>query len=271
MFKPVTPGMRFGSKVDNRELSRKQPERRLITILAKRSGRNSSGNVTVRHQGGREKRYLREIDWKRGQRDVPAKVIAMEYDPNRTANIALVAYSGGEKKYILAPEGLAVGQTVMAGEAAPLTPGNALYLRNIPVGIPIHGVEIVPGKGAQMVRGAGAAATIMGFEEQFALVKLPSGEVRRFHPDCLATIGQVGNQEWKNVNFGKAGRKRHMGIRPTVRGTAQNPRSHPHGGGEGRSGEGMHPKTPWGKSARGTKTRRKVKYSDKLIVQKRKV
>ena len=158
----------------------------------------------------------------------------------------------------------------MAGEAAPLTPGNALCLRNIPVGIPIHGVEIVPGKGAQMVRGAGAAATIMGFEERHALVKLPSGEVRRFNPDCLATIGQVGNQEWKNVNFGKAGRKRHMGIRPTVRGTAQNPRSHPHGGGEGRSGEGMHPKTPWGKSARGTKTRRKTKYSDKLIVQKRK-
>jgi len=256
--------------LDYSVLSKKKREKSLSSILSKKSGRNSTGKVTVRHQGAREKRFLREIDWKREKNDIPATVVAIEYDPNRTSNIALLQYRDGERRYILAPEGLSVGGVVMSGEAAPLTAGNSLPLVNIPVGTPIHGIEIFPGKGAQMVRTAGAAATIMGFEEAFALVKLPSGEIRRFRMNCKATIGQLGNTEWKNINFGKAGRKRHMGIRPTVRGTAQNPRSHPHGGGEGRSGEGMHSKTPWGKSARGTRTRNKMKYSQNLIVQRRK-
>ena len=194
----------------------------------------------------------------------------MEYDPNRTANLALLQYEDGERKYILAPEGLQVGQQIMNGEAAPLVVGNNLPLANIPVGTLIHNLELAPGKGAQMVRSAGSAANIMGFEEEYALVKLPSGEIRRFKPSCRATIGQLGNIEWKNISLGKAGRKRHMGIRPTVRGTAQNPRSHPHGGGEGRSGEGMPPKTPWGKPARGKRTRKRAKFSNKFIVQRRK-
>ncbi len=270
LYKPITAGLRFSSGMDYSQLADKRPERGLVRILPKNSGRNSTGKVTTRHQGGREKRFLREIDWKRLKENVKAQVVALEYDPNRTANVALLQYADGEKTYILAPDGLAAGQAIMNGESAPLTVGNCLPLANIPVGTPIHGIEIVPGKGAQMVRSAGAAAIIMGFEEGFALVKLPSGEIRRFNPAARATIGQVGNSEWKNINFGKAGRKRHMGIRPTVRGTAQDPRSHPHGGGEGRSGEGMHPKTPWGKSARGNRTRKKFKYSHKLIVQRRK-
>jgi large subunit ribosomal protein L2 len=270
MYKPTTAGLRDSSGIDYSNMTKKRPERSLIRILAKNSGRNSTGRVTVRHQGGREKRYLREIDWKKLKEDVKAEVVALEYDPNRTANVALVQYADGEKVYMLAPEGLATGQTVMNGANAPLVVGNCLPLINIPVGTPIHGIEVVPGKGAQMVRSAGSAAIIMGFEENYALVKLPSGEIHRFNSQSRATIGQVGNSDWKNINFGKAGRRRHMGIRPTVRGTAQDPRSHPHGGGEGRSGEGMHPKTPWGKSARGTRTRNKFKYSNKLIVQRRK-
>ena len=242
----------------------------MVRILPKKSGRNDSGQVTTRHQGDREKRFYREIDWKRSKKSVNAKVVALEYDPNRTANIALLQYEDGEKCYILAPEGLNVGQKISNGESAPLTIGNSLPLINIPVGTPIHNLEIIPGKGAQLVRSAGSVASITGFEEAFALVKLPSGEIRRFNPACIATIGQLGNSEWKNVNLGKAGRSRHMGIRPTVRGTAQNPHSHPHGGGEGRSGEGMHPKTPWGKSARGNRTRSKSKHSNYLIVQRRK-
>jgi large subunit ribosomal protein L2 len=201
---------------------------------------------------------------------MPASVVSVEYDPNRTADIALVMYQDGERRYILAPMGLGVGQTIMASELAPLTLGNALPLRAIPVGTAIHAIEIMPGKGGQMVRGAGGMAIISGFEDRKALVKLPSGEIRRFELGAYATVGQLGNAEWKNVNFGKAGRRIRMGIRPTVRGTAQNPRSHPHGGGEGRSGEGMHPKTPWGKSARGTITRNKKKYSRGTIVTRRK-
>jgi len=270
LYKPVTPGLRSSSGLDYSGLTSKRPERRLVRILAKNSGRNSTGKVTTRHQGGREKRFLRQLDWQRTKTDIKAKVVALEYDPNRTANLALLQYADGEKAYVLAPEGLGVGQAVMNGENAPLTVGNCLPLINIPVGTPIHGIEIVPGKGAQVVRSAGASAIIMGFEEGYALVKLPSGEIRRFDPKAKATIGQVGNSDWKNINFGRAGRKRHMGIRPTVRGTAQNPRSHPHGGGEGRSGEGMHPKTPWGKSARGNRTRNKFKYSNKLVAQRRK-
>lgn len=245
-------------------------EKKLTWILAKRSGRNATGVVTTRHQGGRHKRYYREIDWKRDKRDVVARVISLEYDPNRTADLALVQYVDGQRRYILAPMGLELGQRIMAGESAPLTTGNALPLKSIPVGTLVHNLEIGPGQGAKLVRGAGAAAVIVGFEENNALVKLPSGEVRRFNPDSYATVGQLANEEWKNVNLGKAGRKRNMGIRPTVRGVAQNPRSHSHGGGEGRSGEGMHPKTPWGKSARGTRTRKKSKYSRRLIVQRRK-
>ncbi|MEK7154567.1 MAG: 50S ribosomal protein L2 [Patescibacteria group bacterium] len=245
-------------------------EKKLTWILAKNSGRNATGIVTTHHQGGRHKRFYREIDWKRDKRDVVARVVSLEYDPNRTANLALVQYIDGQKRYILAPMGLELGQKVMAGESAPLTAGNALPLKSIPVGTLVHNLEIGPGQGAKLARGAGAAAVVVGFEESNALIKLPSGEVRRFNLESYATIGQLANEEWKNVNLGKAGRKRNMGVRPTVRGTAQNPRSHPHGGGEGRSGEGMHPKTPWGKSARGTRTRKKYKYSRKLIVQRRK-
>jgi len=270
VYRPVTPGRRFASRPDYSVLTSRRPEKRLVSILSKKSGRNSSGKVTVRHQGAREKRFLREIDWKRPNSDQPARVISVEYDPNRTANIALVQYENGERKYILAADGLVMGMMVMGGEAAPLTIGNCLPLSAIPVGTIIHNLELLPGKGAQVVRSAGNGAVIMGFEERYALVKLPSGEVRRFISACRATIGQVGNADWKNISLGKAGRKRHMGIRPTVRGTAQNPRSHPHGGGEGRSGEGMNPKTPWGKSARGTITRKKAKYSSKMIISKRK-
>ncbi len=270
MYKPITPGMRLSSALDNSNLSNDRPNKGLVRLLPKRSGRNSSGKVTVRHQGGRHKRFLRDIDWRRGKLGIPAIVETLEYDPNRTANVALLKYVDGERRYILAPEGLTVGQTVMSGDMAPLTVGNSLPLSAIPVGTLVHALEIGPGKGAQIARGAGTVATISGFEERYALIKLPSGEIRRFNPAALATIGQVGNIDWKNVNFGKAGRKRNMGIRPTVRGTAQNPHSHPHGGGEGRSGEGMHPKTPWGQSARGTHTRKKAKHSSKLIVHRRK-
>lgn len=262
--------MRGSSSLSWAGVSTNTRRKGLSRLLVKKSGRNAAGKVTVRHQGGRHKRFLRIIDWKRDLKNVAAKVISIEYDPNRTANIACLQYANGEKRYILAPEGLTVGRTVMSGEFAPLLVGNALPLASIPSGTMIHNLEIVPGKGAQVARGAGIAALVSGFEDAWALVKLPSGEVRRFRPTCLATIGQLSNPEWKNVNFGKAGRKIHMGIRPTVRGTAQNPRSHPHGGGEGRSGEGMHPKTPWGKPARGNRTRARAKYSNKYLVTRRK-
>lgn len=270
LARPLTPGQRFSSGLDYSHLTRKGREKGLSSILPKNSGRNAAGKVTTRHQGGREKRFFREIDWKREKTDMKAKVVALEYDPNRTADLALLVYEDGEKCYILAPEGLKVGDLVLSGDTSPITPGNTMSMLLIPVGTLIHNLELRPGKGAQMVRGAGTAATIMGFESDYALVKLPSGEVRRFETACRATIGQLGNTEWKNINFGKAGRRRHLGIRPTVRGTAQNPSSHPHGGGEGRTGEGMHPKTPWGKSARGTRTRNKRKYSKPLIVTRRK-
>lgn len=271
IYRPVTPGMRFSTALDNTGVTRRgHVSRRLVRILSKKSGRNSTGIVTTRHQGGRHKRFLRVIDWKRDKKNAVGRVKAIEYDPNRTANVALIQYQDGENRYILAPEGLAIGMAVVSGEMAPLTVGNSLPLKAIPVGTLIHNLEIMPGKGAQIVRGAGTAAAVQGFEEAFALVKLPSGEIRRFAPESFATLGQVGNTDWKNINFGTAGRRRNMGIRPTVRGTAQNPRSHPHGGGEGRSGEGMHPKTPWGKSARGTRTRNKFKYSNRLIAERRK-
>lgn len=270
LYRPTTPGRRFGSSLDFSALTDKKREKRLSYILPKQSGRNNEGKITTRHQGTREKRFFRIVDWKRDKIETRGKVVAFEYDPNRTADLALVQYEDGERRYILAPEGLTLGCDIMSGEAAPLLPGNNLPLASIPVGTNIHNIEIFPGKGGQMVRGAGTAAMLMGFEEAFALVKLPSGEIRRFPLKCQATIGQVGNVDWKNINLGKAGRMRHLGVRPTVRGTAQNPRSHPHGGGEGRSGEGMHPKTPWGKSARGTRTRNKKKYSNYLVAQRRK-
>ncbi len=243
--------------------------KKIKSILAKSSGR-SHGQVTVRHQGGRQKRFLREIDFKRAKREIWGIVEAIEYDPNRNAEIALVVYGDGERVYILAPLGLQAGATVIASAEAPIELGNALPLSKIPAGTPIHNIEIMPGKGAQMVKSAGSLAAVQGREENYVLVKLPSGEVRRFLPEAWATIGQVGNPEAKNRNRGKAGVTRHMGIRPTVRGVAMNPHAHPHGGGEGRSGVGLkYPKTPWGRPAVG-KTREKRKYSNKLIVEHRK-
>lgn len=268
--RPGSPGRRHLLKLDYSLLAKKRAEKRLRRILLKHSGRNHTGQVTVRHQGGREKRFLRLIDFKRDKREIPAKVTALEYDPNRTANVALLSYADGEKRYILAPEGLKVGDTLITGEKAELNPGNALPLAKIPVGMPIHNLELRPGKGGQIIRSAGSAAIIQAKEGGFANVVLPSTELRKIPLTCYATIGQVSNQEWRAVSLGKAGRKRHMGIRPTVRGVAQNPDSHPHGGGEGRSGIGMpSPKSPWGKPTLGKKTRKKRKYSDKSIIRRR--
>lgn len=244
--------------------------KKLKKILAKNSGRDAAGRVSVRHQGGRQKRFLRKIDFKREKYDVPAKVVSIEYDPNRTADIALLFYQDGEKRYILAPEGLKIGDMVISGKKAELKVGHALPLKKIPVGMPIHNVELTPGKGGQLARGAGTAAVIQAKEGNFATLKLPSGEKRKVSLACLATIGQLSKVDLRTVELGKAGRKRHMGIRPTVRGVAQNPHSHPHGGGEGKSGIGMpSPKSPWGKKTLGKRTRKPQKYSDKLIIQRR--
>ncbi len=244
--------------------------KKLQRILAKKSGRNSSGKVTVRHQGGRHKRYLREIDFKRDKRGISAKVASIEYDPNRGVDIALVFYTDGEKRYILAPEGLKTGDEVQSGEKVEVKLGNALPLKKISLGTVVHNLEIKPGKGAQIVRGAGTGAILMSKEEKYALLKLPSGEQRRVELACYATVGQLGNINRKNRILGKAGRKRYLGVRPTVRGVAQNPHSHPHGGGEGRSGIGMpSPKSPWGKPNLGVRTRNKKKYSNKLIIKRR--
>ena len=243
--------------------------RKLKRILPKKSGRDAAGHVSVRHQGGRHKRFLRRIDFKRDKLDLPGKVMAFEYDPNRTADIALLTYSDGEKRYILAPQGLKVGDQVVAGPEVEIKVGNTLPLKRIPVGTPIHNVELTPGKGGQIARGAGTAALIQSKEGGLATVKLPSGEIRTLSENCLATLGQLGNLDWKNEVFGKAGRKRLMGIGPTVRGVAQHPDSHPHGGGEGRSGIGLKsPKSPWGKKTLGKKTRQPGRYSDKLIIKR---
>ncbi len=250
--------------------STQEPEKSLIEILKKHSGRDSSGKVTVRHQGGRQKRYYRIIDFKRNKRDIKGIVERIEYDPNRNANIALIVYEDGEKRYILHPTNLEIGTKVIASEKADIKVGNALPLGNIPVGIEVHNVELYPGQGGAMVRGAGTFAMVVAQEGTYTHLKLSSGEVRKFHSTCYATVGRVGNIEHKEKEIGNAGRKRLMGIRPTVRGTAQNPRSHPHGGGEGRTGEGMHPKTPWGKQARGKRTRWRNKPSKNLIVSPRK-
>lgn len=258
---------RFMSGLDNRELSAVRPQESLVTILPKKSGRDSGGHISSRHQGGREKRYYREIDFRRDKLDVPGKVVSVEYDPNRTANIALIYYPDGDKRYILHPEGLKVGDTVVAGKDAEAKLGNALPLAKMPVGTVIHNIELTAGQGGQIVRGAGTGAVLLAKEGDCVTIKLPSGETRLVYKDNFATVGSLDNGDWKNVVIGKAGRARHMGLRPEVRGTAQNPRTHPHGGGEGRSGEGMkQPKTPWGKPARGLKTRKKEKWSDKYIL-----
>lgn len=248
-----------------------KPEKSLMKILAKQSGRNNTGKVTAKHQGGREKRFLREIDFKRDKHNVAGIVVDFSYDPNRNVEIVLLNYTDGEKRYILRPIGLNVNDNIIAGTNVEVKIGNSLPLGQIPIGMPIHNVELTRGRGGQIVRGAGTMATVLSKEENFVHVKLPSGEVRKFHTECFATIGQVSNVDFKNKILGKAGKSRHLGRRPKVRGTAQNPRSHPHGGGEGRSGEGLkQAKTPWGKPARGLKTRNKNKYSNRYIIQKRK-
>ena len=251
------------------EITKKTPEKSLTEYLKKNAGRNKQGKITVRHQGGGNKVKYRIIDFKRDKKDVPAKVAAIEYDPNRSAFIALLNYADGEKRYILAPLDLKVGDTVVAGETADIKPGNALPLRNIPVGTLIHNLELKPGKGGQLVRSAGAYAQLMGKEEDYAQVRMPSGEFRKIPMGAMATIGTVGNTDHSNVRIGKAGRTRHMGIRPSVRGVVMNPCDHPHGGGDGKSPVGMPaPVTPWGKPALGLKTRKHKKYSNKLIVKR---
>lgn len=268
--KATSSGRRHQVAVDRSDLHSGGPEKSLLVSgHKKRQGRGAGGRITVRHRGGGVKKRQRMIEWRRNKFGVPAVVKQVEYDPMRSANIALLYYKDGAKAYILAPEGLEVGQEVVSAERAEIKAGNALPLKNIPVGTPIHNLELTPGKGAQLVRGAGVAALIQSKEKGYATVQLPSKELRLISQDSFATIGQVGNQDWKNQKIGKAGRKRLMGIRPTVRGTAQHPGSHPHGGGEGRSGIGMkYPKTPWGKPALGKKTRRR-KNSSKWIVRDR--
>lgn len=269
--KPTTPGRRHLTKVKRDRLHKGKPESSLLVSgHKKRQGRGFRGQITVRHRGGGVKKRMRLIDWKREKFDIPAKVDRIEYDPMRSANIALLVYTDGEKRYILAPDGLAVGDTLLSGPKAEIKPGNALPLANIPVGTQIHNLELRAGRGAQLVRGAGVAAIVQSKDGDDVIVQLPSKEQRLLKGGCFATIGQVGNQDWKNRKLGKAGRKRLMGIRPTVRGTAQHPGSHPHGGGEGRTGVGMkYPKTPWGKNAMGKKTRKRNKRSNKYIVRDR--
>lgn len=269
-YKPTTPARRGMSVVDYSGLSKVAPEKSLLAPLKKNSGRNSYGRITVRHRGGGNRRKYRIIDFKRTKFDVPATVQTIEYDPNRSAHIALLQYEDGEKAYILAPNGLKVGDTVISGPNADIKPGNALPLANIPTGTFIHNVELYPGKGAQLARAAGNMAQLMAKEGSFALLRLPSGELRNIPVNCMATIGQVGNLEHENVSLSKAGRKRHMGWRPTVRGSVMNPCDHPHGGGEGKSPIGRPgPVTPWGKPTLGYKTRAKHNRSDKYIVKRR--
>ena len=270
-FKPTTPSRRHMtvSGFDGIDKHAK-PESSLTEVLKKNAGRNSYGRITVRHRGGGEKRKYRVIDFKRDKTDMPATVLRLEYDPNRSAYIALVEYTDGERRYILAPVGLNVGDTVLSSAAADIKPGNALPLANIPVGTVIHNIELYPGKGAQLVRSAGVAAQLMAKENGMATVRLPSGEYRKVRLNCIACIGQVGNVDHANIAIGKAGRKRHMGIRPTVRGSVMNPCDHPHGGGEGKSPVGRPgPVTPWGKPAMGYKTRKKKNATDKFIVKRR--
>ena len=268
-YKPTTPGRRGMTVIDYSELSKVAPERSLLEPIKKNAGRNSYGRITVRHRGGGNRRKYRVIDFKRERFGVPATVLTLEYDPNRTAHIALVQYEDGEKRYIIAPIGLKVGDTVVSGPNADIKPGNALPLVNIPTGTFIHNIELYPGKGAQLARSAGNMAQLMAKEGGMALLRLPSGELRNVPQNCMATVGQVSNAEHENVNIGKAGRKRHMGWRPTVRGSVMNPCDHPHGGGEGKSPIGRpSPVTPWGKPTLGYKTRKKHARTDKYIVKR---
>jgi len=269
-FNPYTPSRRHMTCSDFSEITKTEPEKSLTVSLNKTAGRNNQGKITVRHHGGGSRRKYRIIDFKRRKDDIPAKVVSVEYDPNRTANIALICYADGEKAYILAPNGLKVGQKLMNGENAEIRVGNCLPLKAIPVGTQVHNIEMYPGKGGQLVRSAGNSAQLMAKEGKYATLRLPSGEMRMVPIICRATIGQVGNIDHELINVGKAGRKRHMGIRPTVRGSVMNPNDHPHGGGEGKCGIGRSgPLTPWGKPALGYKTRKKNKHSNKLIVRRR--
>lgn len=269
VYKPTSAGRRNMTGHDFGGLSKVKPDKSLTVPLKKKAGRNNKGRLTVRHRGGGHKRRYRIIDFKRNKWDIPAEVVTLEYDPNRSARIAKVVYEDGTKAYIIAPLGLQVGDVIMNGPNADLTPGNALPLRNIPLGMTVHNIELQPGRGGQIARSAGVSAQVLGTEGDYVLLRLPSGETRRVRNDCMATIGQVGNTDHSNVNIGKAGRKRWMGWRPTVRGSAMDPASHPHGGGEGRTGIGMpSPKTPWGKPALGVRTRRN-KRTDSYIVRRR--
>jgi large subunit ribosomal protein L2 len=268
-YKPTSPGRRFGTVSTYAEITKTEPEKALTKSLKKSGGRNHSGRITSRHRGGGNKRLYREIDFKRNKLDVPGKVTAIEYDPNRSARIALVVYRDGDKRYILAPLNIQVGQEIIAADAADIKVGNAMKLRNIPVGTQIHAIELQPGRGAQIVRSAGTSAQLMAKEGKYAQVRLPSGETRSVLLECRATIGTVGNNDHENISLGKAGRKRYLGQRPHVRGVTMNPRDHPHGGGEGKAPVGRSgPMTPWGKPALGYKTRRN-KSTDKFIVKKR--
>jgi large subunit ribosomal protein L2 len=268
-YKPTSPGRRFQTGLTFDEVTTTEPQRSLLAPLKKSGGRNNNGRITSRRRGGGHKRRYRIIDFKREKLDVPAKVATIEYDPNRSARICLLHYADGEKRYILRPVGLNVGDTVISAERADIKPGNAMPLRNIPLGTQIHALEMKVGKGAQICRGAGTSAQLMAKEGERALVKLPSGEVRSFLQDCRAVIGQVGNVEHENVSLGKAGRSRWHGRRPKVRGVAMNPVDHPHGGGEGKSSGGRHPVTPWGVPTKGKKTRKKNKPSNRYIVKRR--
>ena len=269
-YKPTTPGRRGMSTLTFEEITKKTPEKSLVTSLTSKGGRNNTGRITTRHQGGGHKRKYRIIDFKRRKDNVPAKVAAIEYDPNRTCNIALLHYVDGEKRYILAPKGLEVGMKVVSGPEVDIRTGNAMELRNMPEGTIVHNVELKPGKGGQMARSAGASAQILGIEDKYVTLRLTSGEVRKVLGVCRATVGTVGNEDHSLVNLGKAGRSRWKGIRPTVRGSVMNPNDHPHGGGEGRTPIGRKsPMTPWGKKALGVKTRNKKKASTKLIVRRR--
>ena len=268
-YKPVTPGTRGMTGYTFEEITKSTPERSLLVTRPRHGGRNAHGRVTVRHRGGGARRFIRIVDFKRDKHGIPAKVAAVEYDPNRTARLALLFYVDGEKRYIIAPLELKVGDTIVSGPNAEIRPGNSLPISNIPVGTLIHNIEVKEGKGAQLVRSAGGAAQLLAKEGDFAQVRMPSGEVRLIHQVCYATIGQVGNLDHGNIKLGKAGRKRHMGIRPTVRGSAMSPRDHPHGGGEGRQPIGLAgPKSPWGKPTLGKKTRRNKK-TDQYIVRRR--
>ncbi|OGF27257.1 50S ribosomal protein L2 [Candidatus Falkowbacteria bacterium RIFOXYB2_FULL_34_18] len=270
--KPTTPGRRQAKFDDFADITKTTPEKNLIVIKKKTGGRNAQGKITVRHIGGGAKRYLRKIDYKRDKFDIPAKVVSIEYDPNRGARIALLCYADGEKRYIIAPNKLDIGTTIVSSQhKVKIDTGNAMPVKFIPAGIAIYNVEMIPGRGGKIARGAGNLVHVMGVEEKYAQVKMPSGEIRLIKKECMCTVGQASNPDKRHIKLGSAGRKRHLGIRPTVRGTAMNPCDHPHGGGEGNQSIGLkHPKTPWGKPALGVKTRKRGKFSDKLILNRRK-